>query len=131
MRAMPRRTKAEGKAKKAMTPASSIARRSSLKAIAGAFAGLMLPSTAGARSVRALPFDQWIDEFRAKAIAHGITEETYTRVMRGVKPDTTGLEAIRNQPEFTEQLWQYLNRARRPTGASPPAGKRPTNTRRC
>ena len=31
--------------------------------------------------------------------------------MSGVKPDTTGLEAIHNQPEFTVQLWQYLNRA--------------------
>ena len=30
--------------------------------------------------------------------------------MRGVRPDTTGLEAIHNQPEFTQQLWQYLNR---------------------
>ncbi len=30
--------------------------------------------------------------------------------MRGVRPDTAGLEAIRNQPEFHEQLWQYLNR---------------------
>jgi len=30
--------------------------------------------------------------------------------MRGIQPDTTGLEAIRNQPEFTQQLWQYLNR---------------------
>ena len=30
--------------------------------------------------------------------------------MRGLRPDPTGLEAIRSQPEFTEQLWQYLNR---------------------
>ena len=35
---------------------------------------------------------------------------TYTRVMSGIEPDTTGLEAIRDQPEFNEQLWQYLNR---------------------
>jgi membrane-bound lytic murein transglycosylase B len=31
--------------------------------------------------------------------------------MRGVGPDTGGLKAIHNQPEFTQQLWQYLNRA--------------------
>ncbi len=48
--------------------------------------------------------------FAAKAVARGITEATYTRVMRGLHPDTTGLEAIRNQPEFSQQLWQYLNR---------------------
>jgi lytic murein transglycosylase len=56
-------------------------------------------------------FDQWIAEFKSKALARGITDETYARVMRGLRPDTTGLEAIRNQPEFSQQLWQYLNRA--------------------
>jgi len=30
--------------------------------------------------------------------------------MRGVRPDTAGLEAVHSQPEFNEQLWQYLNR---------------------
>ncbi len=30
--------------------------------------------------------------------------------MSGVRPDTNGLDAIRHQPEFNEQLWQYLNR---------------------
>jgi membrane-bound lytic murein transglycosylase B len=34
----------------------------------------------------------------------------YARVMSGVTPDTAALEAIRDQPEFNEQLWQYLNR---------------------
>src|SRR6202790_3801824 len=87
--------------------APNTARRASLKAIAGAVASLIVPSGASAAGT----FDQWIAAFRAKAIARGITEETYTRVMRGVHPDTTGLEAIRNQPEFNQKLWQYLNRA--------------------
>ncbi len=30
--------------------------------------------------------------------------------MNGLKPDNTGLAAIHEQPEFSEQLWQYLNR---------------------
>jgi len=30
--------------------------------------------------------------------------------MQGVRPDTMALDAIRDQPEFNEQLWQYLNR---------------------
>ncbi len=55
-------------------------------------------------------FDQWIAAFEAKALAHGITPETYARVMTGLTPDTTGFDAIRSQPEFNEQLWQYLNR---------------------
>ncbi len=70
----------------------------------------MLPRLALAAAKR-MPFDQWIDAFRAKALAHGITAETYASVMDRLKPDTTGLDAIRNQPEFTIQLWQYLNRA--------------------
>jgi membrane-bound lytic murein transglycosylase B len=57
-----------------------------------------------------ITFDAWVATFRAKAQAHGITEATYTRVMTGLKPDMTGLKEIRNQPEFREQLWQYLNR---------------------
>ena len=56
-------------------------------------------------------FEQWVAVFRSKATARDISEETYTRVMRGVQPDMTGVNAIRNQPEFNQQLWQYLNRA--------------------
>ena len=82
-------------------------RRASLHAIAGAVAALMVPGSANAQH---MPFDQWIAAFRAKAVARGITDATYTRATQGIEPDTTGLEAIRNQPEFSEQLWQYLNR---------------------
>ena len=56
-------------------------RRASLKAIAGATATLIVQRDARAAAV---PFDQWIAAFRAKALAHGITEETYARVMRGI-----------------------------------------------
>jgi lytic murein transglycosylase len=69
----------------------------------------MLLKSAGAEN-SPTPFDQWIAGFRAKALARGITPETYTRVMSAVRPDPAGLEAIRDQPEFNEQLWQYLNR---------------------
>jgi membrane-bound lytic murein transglycosylase B len=30
--------------------------------------------------------------------------------MHGLKPDTTVFEQLRSQPEFNEQIWQYLNR---------------------
>jgi membrane-bound lytic murein transglycosylase B len=69
----------------------------------------MSPSFAAAENSRTA-FDQWIAAFHTKALARGITPETYTRVMSGVEPDPAGLEAIRDQPEFNEQLWQYLNR---------------------
>jgi membrane-bound lytic murein transglycosylase B len=60
----------------------------------------MLPKQAGAKPP---PFEQRIAAFRSKATARGITEETYTRVMQGVRPDPTALDAIRDQPEFNSQ----------------------------
>ncbi len=89
--------------------APGIARRTALRMAAGSLAALILPRAAGAKEAQAT-FDQWIGAFQAKALAHGITAETYARVMSGLKPDPTGLTAIREQPEFNEQLWQYLNR---------------------
>ena len=73
------------------------------------FAAATLPARAHTDDTRTA-FEKWIAAFRTKAIARGITEETYSRVMQGIRPDTTGLEAIKSQPEFSEQLWQYLNR---------------------
>ena len=96
--------------KAGIAPSSSIARRALFGGIAGVFAGLMLPRSAAAKSAP-LPFDEWTAAFRSKAVARGITPETYDSVMPGIAPDTTGLEAIHNQAEFTLQLWQYLNRA--------------------
>ncbi len=56
------------------------------------------------------PFDQWVAAFRARARERGISDATYTRVMSNLKPDTTVFELDRKQPEFSEELWQYLNR---------------------
>jgi lytic murein transglycosylase len=55
-------------------------------------------------------FDKWISAFRARARARGISDATYTQVMGNIKPDTAVFELNRSQPEFDEQLWQYLNR---------------------
>ena len=81
------------------------AKRASLQVLAGAFAALVLPRTTGAKPSQPT-FDAWIASFQAKALAHGISAETYARVMSGLKPDTTGLTAIHEQPEYNEQLWQ-------------------------
>src|SRR5947207_8098159 len=56
------------------------------------------------------PFDQWVAAFRARARARGISDATYTRVMGSIRPDTAVFELYRFQPEFNEQLWQYLKR---------------------
>jgi len=76
---------------------------------AAASAALALAGAAHAQSPR-MPFPQWVASFRARALARGISGATYDRVMGAIKPDNTVFAQIRNQPEFNEQLWQYLNR---------------------
>ena len=70
-------------------------------------AGLTWSVPAWARSAA---FERWVQAFRARAIARGISEETYDRVMGRLEPDTAVYEQFRRQPEFTEQTWQYINR---------------------
>jgi lytic murein transglycosylase len=89
------------------SPESS-ARRALLQAGLGAVALLSDPRTAFATAPPG--FDQWRDGFRARALARGISEATYTRVMGQIEPDMTVFQQMRNQPEFNEQIWQYINR---------------------
>jgi lytic murein transglycosylase len=55
-------------------------------------------------------FAHWVATFKSRAVNRGISEKTYDRVMNGVTPDTSVYELQRAQPEFTEQMWQYINR---------------------
>jgi membrane-bound lytic murein transglycosylase B len=55
-------------------------------------------------------FAHWVAAFRARAIKRGISEATYARVMNSLTPDTSVFALQRSQPEFTEQIWQYINR---------------------
>src|ERR1700742_5228027 len=79
----------------------------------------LLASTLGAAAATALPhatfaapaeFDRWRDEFRTRALARGISAQTFDRVMGRIEPDMSVFKEIRSQPEFHEQLWQYINR---------------------
>ena len=56
-----------------------------------------------------LKFPQWVAAFRPRALARGVSEKTYDRVM-AMTPDTSVYALDRAQPEFREELWQYLNR---------------------
>jgi lytic murein transglycosylase len=84
------------------------ARRKLLASALGAGAWLAAPRARAQHAAQ--PFAEWVEAFRAKARAKGVSDATYSRVMRGLKPDTTVFSEIRNQPEFRQQLWQYLNR---------------------
>ncbi|MGU3493640.1 lytic murein transglycosylase [Xanthobacteraceae bacterium A53D] len=84
-------------------------RRSLMGALAaGALTGLF-PNPAAAQKA-AQPFPRWVETFRARARARGISDETYNRVFRGLQPDTSVYAADSAQPEFVEESWQYLNR---------------------
>jgi membrane-bound lytic murein transglycosylase B len=83
----------------------AIVRRSFLMTALGAAAVLACP-----RRSRAASFAQWVETFRLRARARGVSDATYTRVMGAVKPDTAVYALDRAQPEFTEEVWQYLNR---------------------
>ena len=67
----------------------------------------------GAHSaVAAVPagFDQWRERFRAQALARGISDATWRRVMSSLEPDMSVFRQMQKQPEFNEQIWQYINR---------------------
>jgi membrane-bound lytic murein transglycosylase B len=76
-------------------------------ALAG-FAATFLSSHAFAAQTPA--FARWVVTFKARALRRGISEQTYDRVMKNITPDTSAYELQRAQPEFTEALWQYINR---------------------
>jgi membrane-bound lytic murein transglycosylase B len=56
-------------------------------------------------------FDRWIRDFRATALANGISARTYDRAFRGARLNQTVIKRDRSQSEFTKQLWEYLDSA--------------------
>jgi len=89
-------------------PIVPVTRRACLSLALGATASLALGRPALAAQPPA--FARWVAAFRARAIRRGISEPTYDRVMNAVTPDTSVFAEYRAQPEFTEQVWQYINR---------------------
>src|SRR3984957_16960202 len=55
-------------------------------------------------------FEKWREQFHPRAIAKGISEATWNRVMARIAPDMTVFKEMGDQPEFNEQIWQYINR---------------------
>jgi membrane-bound lytic murein transglycosylase B len=56
-------------------------------------------------------FQAFIRDFETTAIAEGITPETYNKAMDGIAPIPAIQQVIDNQPEFTRQIWSYLDAA--------------------
>jgi membrane-bound lytic murein transglycosylase B len=87
----------------------SLNRRTLMSGALGAAASVALGTRALAQPSNAA-FANWVAAFRARAIKRGISPATYARVMNSVTPDMDALQQVRAQPEFTEKLWQYVNR---------------------
>jgi len=56
-------------------------------------------------------FEAWRDDFRAEALAAGISTETFDTAFEGVTLNETVLERDAFQPEFTRAIWDYLDGA--------------------
>jgi membrane-bound lytic murein transglycosylase B len=53
-------------------------------------------------------FDSFIVNFRAKAIAAGVSSAVYERAMVGLTPDPRVPALVAGQPEFTTPIWDYI-----------------------
>src|SRR5215813_3889370 len=85
-----------------------ISRRTLLRS--GLAATALFAQPFAARAAATHGFDAWRDHFRSRALAKGISEATWNRVMAHLQPDTSVFKEFAAQPEFTEETWQYINR---------------------
>ncbi|MGM8849464.1 lytic murein transglycosylase [Salinicola halophyticus] len=56
-------------------------------------------------------FDAWVDDFRQRAAAEGIDQATLAEAFDQARYQPRILELDRSQPEFTRQIWSYLDTA--------------------
>ncbi|MEW9918065.1 lytic murein transglycosylase [Marimonas sp. MJW-29] len=66
---------------------------------------------AGAQRMSDRGLANWVQAFRPRAIAAGISGATFDRAMSGVRYDPDIIKRDRNQAEFTKTVWDYLDTA--------------------
>ncbi|MDP3959177.1 MAG: lytic murein transglycosylase [Pseudorhodobacter sp.] len=54
-------------------------------------------------------FERWVAAFRPRALAAGISAATWQRAMTGLAYDPDVIRRDRNQSEFDQQIWDYLD----------------------
>ncbi|MBY0382013.1 MAG: lytic murein transglycosylase [Xanthobacteraceae bacterium] len=86
----------------------ALTRRSLLTGAVGVAISALSPRSASALAPAG--FNQWRDAFRARALAGGVSDATYSHVMGSIEPDMSVFAQLGNQPEFKEETWQYINR---------------------
>jgi len=66
---------------------------------------LLLVATASSATA---DFDSCLAEIRAGASQKGVSRATLDRVLDGLTPDPTVIDAMEKQPEFSTPIWDYL-----------------------
>src|SRR5690606_24444369 len=70
---------------------------------------LLLPAALPAQESPAQPFDQWLEELRAEALASGIRAQTLDQALSAVDgPIARVVELDRSQPEFSQTFGGYM-----------------------
>ena len=59
-------------------------------------------------------FEVWVKNFRAKALAKGVSARTFDKAFRGVTLNQRVMQLDRKQAEFSRQIWDYLDTATSP-----------------
>jgi membrane-bound lytic murein transglycosylase B len=68
----------------------------------------LLIAGSGALAQPVESFESFIRSFEAKAVAAGVTRETYRAAMLGLTPDPNVPDLVVRQPEFTTPMWEYI-----------------------
>ena len=67
--------------------------------------------TATTREASDAGLREWIEKFRPRALAQGISAETFDGALGNVSYDAQVIKRDRNQSEFTKTIWDYLDTA--------------------
>jgi membrane-bound lytic murein transglycosylase B len=58
-----------------------------------------------------LTFQDWLKEFRSEAVASGVSGATYDAATQNISLNMSVLQSNDFQPEFTKQIWDYVDGA--------------------
>ena len=56
-------------------------------------------------------FENWKQSFRQEALAEGVLAKVFDQALINITPDPQVIELDSSQPEFTRNIWDYLNNA--------------------
>lgn len=59
-------------------------------------------------------FERWVQSFKGRAAAQGVSAQTFNRAFRGVRWNPDVVAKDNYQPEFQRQIWDYLDTATSP-----------------